>query len=58
MRILIEVKGGVVQNVWCEQPDGAEVIVRDFDNIEMGDPDPIDTNPGVAELRSPEFVIY
>ena len=58
MKILIEVRGGIVTNVWCENPDGAEVIVRDFDNIEMGSEDPIDTTPGLAELRVPHFVIY
>jgi hypothetical protein len=57
MKILIEVRGGIVETVWCEQPEGAEVIVRDFDNIETGGADPIE-DPGVAELRTPHFVIY
>lgn len=61
MRILIEVRDGCVTNVWCENPDGAEVVVRDHDMIEdnlYGEDDPLDTTPGLAELRVPHFVIY
>ena len=58
MRILIEVKGGVVTNVWCSEPDGAEVVVRDLDNVEMGDVDPMDEDPGLDALRVPHFAVY
>lgn len=58
MIILIEVRAGVVTNVWCSEPDGAEVIVRDMDAISSGDPDPVEEVPGLAELRVPHFVIY
>lgn len=59
--ILIEVRDGCVTNVWCSEPDGAEVVVRDLDMIEdnlYGEDDPLDTTPGLAELRVPHFVIY
>lgn len=64
MRILIEVRGGCVTNVWCSEPDGAEVVVRDlddiFDNPDAPDQvyDPLVAIPGLAELRVPHFVIY
>lgn len=61
MRILIEVRDGCVANVWCSEPDGAEVVIRDMDEINSGysseDDDPL-LMPGVAELRTPHFVIY
>lgn len=58
MRILIEVTGGVVSAVFCDEPDGAEVTVRDFDNMEMGDPDPLDEDPSLSTLRTAHFAIY
>lgn len=58
MRILVEVKGGVVSGVWCSEPEGADVVVRDMDNIEMGDEDPMDCEPGLDALRVAHFAIY
>lgn len=43
-RIVVEVMGGVVQSVYGDpMPEGVEldIIVRDHDNIEAGDDDPI-----------------
>lgn len=58
MKILIEVREGEVSNVWCSEPDGAEVIVRDRDAINAGDPDPMEKAPALEHLRVPHFVIY
>jgi len=61
MRILIEVRGGCVANVWCSEPDEVDVVIRDIDIIKdtmYGTDDPLDTTPGLAELRVPHFVIY
>jgi len=57
--ILIELRGGAVANVWCSEPDGAEVIVRDRDAIRtLGAPDPMEETPALEHLRVPHFVIY
>jgi hypothetical protein len=43
-RIIVEVEGGVVQTVYGDKlPDNIEldVVVRDWDNIKAGDPDPL-----------------
>ena len=63
--ILIEVRDGCVTNVWCSEPDGAEVVVRDLDIIEdnhwpAADElyDPLVAVPDLTELRVPHFVIY
>ena len=43
-RIIIEVDGGCIRNVYGDKmPDDIEldVIVRDWDNINAGDPDPL-----------------
>lgn len=58
MIILIEVRAGVVTNVWCSEPEGVEVIVRDLDAISVGAPDPIEETPALEHLRVPHFVIY
>lgn len=59
MRILIEVRCGKVSDVWCSEPDGAEVVIRDLEDIFDGEcPDPLKDIPGIAELRVPHFVIY
>ncbi len=58
MIILIEVRAGCVTNVWCSEPDGAEVIVRDRDAINAGDTDPMEEAPALEHLRVPHFVIY
>lgn len=61
MKILIEVEEGCVTNVWCSEPDGATVIIRDMDEITSGCDDiydPLLEELGVAELRTPHFVIY
>ena len=39
-RVVIEVSGGVAS--CTESPDDIEVIIRDWDNIEGGDPDPLE----------------
>jgi hypothetical protein len=50
-RILIEVSGGVVQNVVSDFP--VDVLLRDEDNIEAGDPfDPTDLYP--LDVTTPE----
>jgi hypothetical protein len=41
--IYVEIKGGALQNIYGDQLPTAcqiEFILRDFDNIESGDPDP------------------
>jgi hypothetical protein len=58
VKILIEIHKGIVQNVWSEEPNDTQIVVRDLDNIEAGDPDPMSEDPGLAELRTPHFVIY
>ena len=40
MKVVIEVRGGSVTDVWSTDA-GTEVVVRDFDNIESGGKDPI-----------------
>lgn len=43
-RIIIEVDGGVVQTVYGDKmPEGIEldIIIRDWDNINQGDDDPL-----------------
>ncbi|MBK1683440.1 hypothetical protein CKO18_07590 [Rhodoferax fermentans] len=59
--ILIEVRGGIVNTVWCSEPDGVEVFIRDLDDIYDADDqvfDPLVAIPGLKELRVPHFVIY
>lgn len=62
MKILIELEAGKVKNVWCENPDGAEVFMRDLDMVAVDpfteDNDPLVAIPGLRELRVPHFVIY
>lgn len=61
MKVLIEVRAGEVSNVWCSEPAGAEVFVRDLDMINdslFSEDDPLDTEPGLRELRVPFFVIH
>lgn len=36
-KIIVEVSGGVVQNVYAESSEGIEVQVLDWDNVEAGD---------------------
>jgi len=40
--IKIEVEGGCVTSVTCNQEIEVEVFVRDFDNIDGGDQDPLE----------------
>ncbi len=60
MKLLIEVRAGCVTNVWASEPEDVEVVIRDMDEIDSGygEGDPLDKNPGLAELRTPHFVIY
>lgn len=65
MRILIEVKGGFVQNVWCSEPEGVDVVVRDMDMLGEGPgddlwdkADPIEEDPTLRELCVPDLVVY
>lgn len=58
MKILIEVSGGVVQAVFCSEPDQAEVIVRDLDNIYDGDVDPLLEDPSLKTFATGHFAIY
>ncbi len=45
--VVIEVRGGNVQCVYTgKDAPPIRVVVRDFDNIEKGDPDPINDVPG------------
>ena len=37
--VVIEVKGGIVQEVYANAP--VRVIIRDYDNIAVGDADPL-----------------
>lgn len=46
-KIIVEVSGGMVQQIYGDRiPENIELefIVRDFDNIEAGDPDPVGEN--------------
>ena len=58
MKIIIEVSGGIVQSVFCDEPDGVEVVMRDFDDIYVGGDDPFIEQPALAEMRNPRFAIY
>ena len=52
-RIFIDVKGGCVQSIYGEPvPDDVslEFIIRDHDNIDAGDPDPLDDHPDDIKL--------
>lgn len=40
MKIFIEVRGGIVQNVYTDIDSQAEVVMVDYDNIEAGDDEP------------------
>jgi hypothetical protein len=40
--IIVDVRGGVVQSVYGDKIENLDVIVRDWDNIDAGDPDPIE----------------
>lgn len=57
MRLMLEVLGGQVVAVFCDEPDGVEVVIRDFDNIQSGDTDPVDQDTSLSELRNPRFAI-
>ncbi len=46
-RIIVDVYGGCVESIYGDRlPAGVEIecIVRDYDNIKEGDPDPVDEN--------------
>lgn len=46
-RIIVDVRGGCVASIYGDRlPAGVEIecIVRDYDNIEEGGPDPVDEN--------------
>lgn len=58
MKILVEVSGGLVQAVFCEEPDNVEVIVRDFDDIDDGAADPLTEDPSLVALRTAHFAVY
>lgn len=58
MKILIEVRGGIVESVFCDEPQDVEVVVRDFDDIGDGDDDPVKEKPWLKELRTPPFAVY
>lgn len=53
MKILIEVEGGCVTNVWCSDPINAQVTIRDLDEITEYDrcEDPLDGNEPLQALR-------
>lgn len=58
MKIIIEVEGGCVTNVYCSEPEGVTLVVRDFDNIETGDIDPLVERPELHVIRNPRFALY
>lgn len=58
MKLIIEVEGGAITNVYCSEPEGVELVVRDFDNIEMGDDDPLELRPELHVIRNPRFALY
>jgi hypothetical protein len=37
--VVVEISGGICQSVYATVP--VEIVVRDFDNIRTGDPDPL-----------------
>lgn len=42
MQIVVEIRGGVLSRVWDLQTGkDVEVVLRDWDDIAAGDPDPI-----------------
>lgn len=48
IRIYIDIQGGCLQSIYGDKlPDNVEVefVLRDHDNIEYGDPDPLDGEP-------------
>ena len=53
--IVVEVKGGCVVAVSTNKPAEVEVVLRDFDNIQAGDPDPIETRPEIGTLTEMPF---
>lgn len=59
MKILVEIKDGIVTNIWCSGSENVEVFLRDLNDArDDPDSDPLLTEPGLEELRSPHFVIY
>ena len=47
--IYIDIKGGALQNLYgdkLESEEQIEFVLRDWDNIESGDPDPVEENEG------------
>lgn len=40
--IVVVVEGGCVTSVVCDSPLDVDVVIRDFDNIEVGEEDPIE----------------
>ena len=58
MKILIEIEGGYLRGVWCEQPEGVDVVVRNMDDVNTGYPDPLDEDPSLQTLRTGHFAVY
>lgn len=57
LTVLVEVKGGAVQVVYCDQPQRVKVVVRDRDNIAAGDDDPLDDAPELKALCRAEYEV-
>jgi hypothetical protein len=59
-RLVVEVSGGMVQNVYADYP--ADVIVVDWDNIKCGDPKPkdlqFDDGSGPQLLMLKRYQVY
>jgi hypothetical protein len=47
IKVLCVIEGGILQSVWSDHPN-VEVVVRDFDNIKVGDDDPFE---GLTEIE-------
>jgi hypothetical protein len=60
IRVVIEVSGGLVQNVYADGP--TEVIIVDWDNIKCGDPKPeqlqFEDGSGPRFLMSDRYQVY
>ena len=59
-RLIVELDGGCVRAVYGDRmPEGVEldVIVRDWDNINEGDPDPL-TEQDIADKNDGKMIYY
>lgn len=58
MKILINVEDGIVTDVYCSEPEGVEVIVRDANDVDNGHLDPFVEKPEINFLINPKYMVY